>query len=103
MSQLPIDPDANSGRGAWPPCSDCDPGHDRPQCQNSHKCQSNGSKQKGEAVVATISLGGHAGEIATSPDGNHVYVIAADSVKVISRLHHIVATYRTGLTRRTFS
>jgi hypothetical protein len=49
-----------------------------------------------EAVVATISLGGRAGEVATSPDGNHVYVMMADSIKVISQLHHIVATYPTG-------
>ena len=48
----------------------------------------------GGAVVATISLGGHAGEIVISPDD--VYVIVADSVKVISRLHHIVATSRIG-------
>ena len=59
-------------------------------------CQTDGPTQKGEAVVATISLGGHAGEIAISPDGNQVYVIAADSVKVINRLHHIVGTYRIG-------
>jgi DNA-binding beta-propeller fold protein YncE len=88
MSHLPIDPEANSSRDAWQPCSDCDHGHDGPQCQNNHNCQTNGRKQEGEAVVATISLGGHAGEIATSPDGKKVYVIAADSVKVISRLHH---------------
>ena len=44
----------------------------------------------------TISLGGPAGEVATSPDGNYVYVLLADSVKVISQLHHVVATYPTG-------
>jgi YVTN family beta-propeller protein len=49
-----------------------------------------------DAVVATISLGGHAGVVATSPDGNHAYVVVADSVKVISRLHNMVATYHTG-------
>ena len=38
----------------------------------------------------------HAGEIAISPDGNQIYVIVADSVKVVSRLHHIVGTYRIG-------
>ena len=53
-------------------------------------------QQAAEAVVATISLGGRAGEVAISPDGNYVYVVVDDSVKVISRLHHIVATSRTG-------
>ena len=49
-----------------------------------------------DAIVETISLGGPAGEVATSPDGNYVYVLLADSIKVISRLHHVVATYPTG-------
>ena len=53
-------------------------------------------QQSAEAIVATISVGGRAGEVATSPDGNHVYVMTADSVKVISQLHHIVANYPTG-------
>jgi DNA-binding beta-propeller fold protein YncE len=96
MSQLPIDPDANGSRGAGMPCSNCDHGRDRPICQNKHTCQTHGPAQTGQAVVATISLGGHAGEIATSPDGNQIYVIVGDSVKVINRLHHIVGTYRIG-------
>ncbi len=49
-----------------------------------------------DAVVATISLGGRVGEVATNPDGNHVYVMAADSIKVISQSHRIVATCPTG-------
>jgi hypothetical protein len=53
-------------------------------------------QQTAEAAVATISLGGGAGEVATSPDGNHVYVMMADSIKVVSQLHHVVATYPTG-------
>ena len=97
MSDLPIDPKTNnSSRGAWLASSDCDPGHDCPRCRTDHNRQIDGPTQKGEAVVATISLGGHAGEVAISPDGRQVYVIAADSVKVISRLHHIVGTYRIG-------
>jgi YVTN family beta-propeller protein len=96
MSQLPIDPDANGGSGAGMPCSNCDHGRDRRRCQDSHNCQTNGRTQKGEPVVTTISLGGHAGEIATSPDGNQIFVIVADSVKVISRLHHIVGSYHIG-------
>ena len=47
-------------------------------------------------AVATLSLGGPAGEVATSPDGNFVYVLLADSVKVISQLQHVIATYPTG-------
>jgi DNA-binding beta-propeller fold protein YncE len=96
MSQLPIDPDANGSRGAGVPCSNCDHSRDRPQCQNNRNCQPNGPAQKGEAVITTISLGGHAGEIATSPNGNQIYVIVGDSLKVINRLHHIVGTYRIG-------
>ena len=97
MSDLPIDPKTNtSSRGAWLPSSDCDAGHDCPRCRTDHNRQTDGPTQKGEAVVTTISLGGHVGEVAISPDGRQVYVIAADSVKVISRLHHIVGTYRIG-------
>jgi DNA-binding beta-propeller fold protein YncE len=96
MSDLPIDPKINNSRGAWLSSSDCNPGHDCPQYPTDHNRQTDGPTQKGEAVVATISLGGHAGEVAISPDGRQVYVIAADSVKVISRLHHIVGTYRIG-------
>src|SRR6476659_10598055 len=97
MSDLPIDPKINnSSRGAWLSSSDCNPGHDCPRCRTDHNRQTDGATQKGEAVVATISLGGHAGEVAISPDGRQVYVIAVDSVKVISRLHHIVGTYRIG-------
>jgi DNA-binding beta-propeller fold protein YncE len=87
MSDLPIDPKTNSSRGAWLSSSDCNPGHDCPQCRTD------GPTQKGGAVVATISLGGHAGEVAISPDGRQVYVIAAGSVKVISRLHHIIGPH----------
>jgi DNA-binding beta-propeller fold protein YncE len=54
------------------------------------------SQEEAQAVVATISLGGRAGQVASSPDGNCVYVLVADAVKVINRAHHIVATYRTG-------
>jgi YVTN family beta-propeller protein len=96
MSQLPIDPYANGSGGAWVPCPACDHARDRPQCQNTHNCQTNGPTRNSEAIVTTISVGGHAGEIATSPDGNRIYVIVDDSVKVISRSHHIVGTYRIG-------
>ena len=54
------------------------------------------SQEEAQAVGATISLGGRAGQVASSPDGNCVYVLVADAVKVINRSHHIVATYRTG-------
>jgi YVTN family beta-propeller protein len=52
--------------------------------------------QEVKAVVAKIPLPGRPGEIATCPYGNHVYVTVDDSIAVISRFHHIVATYRTG-------
>ena len=52
--------------------------------------------QAAEPLITTISLGGPAGEVATSPDGNYVYVLLADSVKIISRSNHVVATYPTG-------
>jgi DNA-binding beta-propeller fold protein YncE len=97
MSDLPIDPKSNnSSRGAWLSSSDCHPGHDCARCRTDHNRQTDGLTQTGGAVVATISVGSHAGEIAISPDGRQVYVIAAGSVKVISRLHHIVGTYRIG-------
>ena len=96
MSDLPIDPKINnSSRGAWLSSSDCNPGHDCPQRRTDHNRQTDGPTQKGEAVVATISLGGHAGEVAISPDGRQVYVIAADSVKVIS---HSEKQYYAALT-----
>ena len=52
--------------------------------------------QAAEPLITTISLGGPAGEVATSPDGNYVFVLLTDSVKVISRSNHVVATYPTG-------
>jgi YVTN family beta-propeller protein len=71
MNHLPIDPTA-----------------DKP---------TDGSGQQPDAVVATVSLGGRAGEVVTSPTGDHVYVMVGDSVKVVNRLHRIVAAYRTGV------
>jgi DNA-binding beta-propeller fold protein YncE len=71
MNHLPIDPTA-----------------DKP---------TDGSGQQPDAVVATVSLGGRAGEVVTSPTGDHVYVMVGDSVKVVNRLHRIVTAYRTGV------
>ena len=97
MSDLPIDPQTNnSSSGAWLTSSRSHPGHDCPRCRTDHNRQTGGPTQKGGAVVATISLGSQAGEIAISPDGRQASAIAAGSVKVISRLHHIVGTYRIG-------
>ena len=121
---MPIHPDADSSRRAWTPCPNCDHGSDCPECRNNHSCQTHWQyllKNEGtrvslqcptcsylwtvDAIVddlitqqtpLTISLGGPAGEVATSPDGNYVYVLLADSIKVISKLHHVVATYPTG-------
>ncbi|HWY02003.1 MAG TPA: hypothetical protein VNY55_19655, partial [Mycobacterium sp.] len=65
MSDLPIDPRTNnSSRGAWLSSSDCHPGHACPRCGTDHNRQTDGASQKGGAVVAMISLGRHAGEIA---------------------------------------
>ena len=97
MSDLPFEPTFNiSSRGARLCSSDSDPGHDCPRCRTDRNPHTDDPAPTGEAVVATISLGGHAGQIAISPDGRQIYVIAGDSVKVISRLHHIVGTYRIG-------
>lgn len=85
MHQVPIDPDADNSRRGWTPCPNCHHGSDCPECQNT-----------AEPLIATISLGGPAGEVATSPDGNYVYVLLADSVKIISRSNHVLATYPTG-------
>ena len=115
VNHVPIHPDADSSRRAWTPCPNCDHGSDCPECRNNHSCQTHWQyllKNEGtrvslqcptcsylwtvDAIVETISLGGPAGEVATSPDGNYVYVLLADSIKVISKLHHVVATYPTG-------
>jgi YVTN family beta-propeller protein len=53
-------------------------------------------REPDEAVVETISLSSPAGDVAVSADGNHVYVMTAGSVKVISRLHHIVLSFPIG-------
>jgi len=42
-------------------------------------------------VVATIALGGHACDVVTSPDGDHIYATTAKSVTVIDRAHRVVA------------
>ncbi|HEX3286190.1 MAG TPA: YncE family protein [Mycobacterium sp.] len=96
MSHSPIDPEANRSTSARLPCPDCGNGQDCPQRRNIHTCPLESRKQRREAVVATISLGGQATAIAPSPDGHQVYVIAGDSVKVISRLHHVVGAYHIG-------
>lgn len=44
------------------------------------------------AVIATVSLGDGARDIATSPNGELVYVMTTDSVKAINDLHQVVAS-----------
>lgn len=82
---MPNDPDADNSRRAWTPRHKCNHGSDCPECQSA-----------AEPLIATISLGGPAAEVATSPDGNYVYVLLADSVKIISRSNYVLATYPTG-------
>jgi YVTN family beta-propeller protein len=109
---VPIDPDADNSRRAWTPCPLCshllrNDGTGAPlQCPTCAHLWTidaiadepiDGRRLKAaEPVIATIPLGGPARDVATSPDGNYVYVLLADSVKIISRSNHVVATYRTG-------
>jgi len=124
MSQLPIDPHADSNKRAWLPCPKCN--HDCPLCQGEKACEAhwqyrlkhdrnrvwlqcprcaltwtvNAAADEGRhsdppQQNATIPLGGRPDRLVTGPSGQ-VYVMVDDSVKVINRLHHIVATYATG-------
>ena len=97
---MPIHPDADSSRRAWTPCPNCDHGSDCPECRNNHSCQTHWQyllKNEGtrvslqcptcsylwtvDAIVETISLGGPAGEVATSPDGNFVYLAHSGTIE----------------------
>ena len=49
-----------------------------------------------DALVGTVSVGTRAYDVATSSNVDQTYVLTADSVKVISRLHHIVSTFPVG-------
>ncbi|OBI69441.1 hypothetical protein A5706_10540 [Mycobacterium sp. E796] len=44
------------------------------------------------AVIAKVWIGNHPRDIETSPDGELVYVMTTDSVKVVNSLHHVVAS-----------
>jgi len=45
-----------------------------------------------EAVIAKVFIGDCPRDIVTSRDGDPIYVLAADSVKVVSGFHHVVAS-----------
>ncbi|WP_197516934.1 YncE family protein [Mycobacterium sp. E2699] len=47
-------------------------------------------------VAAEISLGDCPRDIVTSPSGEFVYVLTADSVQAVDHLHHVVATIPIG-------
>jgi DNA-binding beta-propeller fold protein YncE len=49
-----------------------------------------------DAVIAKVWLGGSASEVVTSGDGDLVYVMTADSVKVVNSFHHVVASIPIG-------
>ena len=46
------------------------------------------------AVVAKVFIGDCPRDIVTSRDGDLIYVLTADSVKVVGGLHHVIARYR---------
>ncbi len=50
-----------------------------------------------EAVIAKVWLGDQPRDIVTSPNGEFVYVMTADSVKVLNSFHHIVASIPVGM------
>jgi YVTN family beta-propeller protein len=74
MTTLPIDPAADSGGPADPTRNEC-----------LH------------TPMTTIEVGPNAGDVVTEPAGRHVYVSTPGAVKVLSSLHHIVASIPTGL------
>jgi YVTN family beta-propeller protein len=59
---------------------------------DSARSKADGDASTQQPAVATIAVGGRACEVVASPDGDRVYVSTADSVKVISRLRHTVAS-----------
>lgn len=50
------------------------------------------TEHREDAVVANVRLGDSPGDIVTSPNGELVYVMTADSVTVVNRLHHVVGS-----------
>ena len=55
-----------------------------------------GHEERDEAVVANVWLGDCPSEIVTNRDGGLIYVLTADSVKVVDGSHHVVASIPIG-------
>ena len=55
-----------------------------------------GSGADPDALIATVSVDSSAYDVATISNADDVYVLTADSVKVISRSHDIVSTFPVG-------
>jgi DNA-binding beta-propeller fold protein YncE len=55
-----------------------------------------GDREREGAVIAEVWLGDCPRDIVTSPDGELVYVLTTDSVKVINGLHQVVASIPIG-------
>ena len=53
-----------------------------------------------ETATATIPVDGRVHDITVGPDGDYVYVARSDSVMVINRRHHIVASVPVGATAK---
>ena len=65
------------------------------RCRAPHRPGSDDGNRD-DAVVAKVWLGDCPRDIVTSPAGDLVYVMTADSVKAINSFHHIVASFPIG-------
>ena len=94
---LPIDPETNNcSRGAGLRCSGRHSGHDCARCRTDHKRQTRSPHAEGWGCRCDDLARQPSGGSRNEPRRHQIYVIAADSVEVVSRLHHIVGTYRIG-------
>ncbi len=66
-----------------------------PAAATPHPADS-GSRERDDAIIATVWLGDCPRDIVTTPSGELVFVMTADSVKAINSLHHIVASIPIG-------
>jgi YVTN family beta-propeller protein len=64
--------------------------------RSAHAPHRGDAREWDDAVVAEVLLGDWPREIATSPSGDLVYVMTADSVKAINSFHHTVASFPIG-------
>lgn len=98
MTALPTDPDADGGRRAWLPCPES-----RPECESEQNstgdptpADASPGHESWNAATTKIGISGSAGDVVASSTGSHIYVCTPGAVKVVSRLHHIVASIPTG-------